>query len=372
MPVRTPFFEVKLEGEDITPWVETVTVVEDDRQADSVVIDIPDPRMIYTDALFEGSEAEIDLGYADANQHALMLRAVITKVELNYPQGGVPLLKLRGEDRSIYMGLEEKRKLWRNMKVSEIVQAIARPYGFSRVVAEPDPDPLIEQRPLNQDGKTDLAFLQELATDYHAKCFVELDEKGQEVLYFIPERRVLRARRADRLLLRYRLGPNSNLISFSPSFDSSYIDRLKEIHDVDEQGNPVESQDRPATEVVIWPLDPARMAQANSRDRAKIQTLYTLGVARKLKLQTQLASRQPAVGAVTPDQADLESRNDRLESRQLGMSANGSTTGNIWLRAKSNIIVEGVSERFNGEWYVNNVTHKVDNNGYRTDFQCVR
>ena len=54
------------------------------------------------------------------------------------------------------------------------------------------------------------------------------------------------------------------------------------------------------------------------------------------------------------------------------MSASGSTFGNIWLRAKSNVQIEGVSERFRGEWYVSSVTHKIDDSGYKTDFKCVR
>jgi len=372
MPIRTPFYEIKLEGEDITPWVQSVTVVEDDRQADNVTITIPDPRMIYTDGLFEGSTVEVDMGYAEPNQHALMLRATITKIELNYPQDGVPVLTLKGEDKSIMMGLVEKRKRWRDRTVTDIVRAVARPYGFARVEAQLSPDPMIRRRPIVQDGQTDLAFLQELAKKYHAKCFVELDEHGQEVLYFIPERRVLRARRADRLLLRYRMGPNNNLISFSPSFDSSYIDRLKQVADVDTDGNPIESQERPPSEIVIWELDPARMAQANTRDRAKIQNLYSIGAARKRDLQQQLTARQAVSGEVAPDQSELESTNDALDSRRLGMSASGSTIGNIWLRANSIVVIQGVSERFNGEWYVSNVTHKTDNNGYKTDFKCVR
>ncbi len=120
MPTRTPYYRVTLEGQDITPWVSAVTVVEDDRQADNTTITIPDPRMIYADALFEGSVAEIDLGYAEPNQHALMLRAMITKVELSYAQNGVPSVSLKGDDRSILMGLVEHRRVWRDRTVSFI------------------------------------------------------------------------------------------------------------------------------------------------------------------------------------------------------------------------------------------------------------
>jgi phage protein D len=359
-------------GADITPWIHSTTVVEDDRQADSVTLSLSDPRMIYADALFEGSWVEVDMGYAEANQHALMLRAMITKVELSYPESGVPTLTLKGEDRSILMGLVEKKKIWRDRKVTDIVRDIGTAHGFQHIEAELAPDPLVKSKPIHQDGKTDLAFLQDLAKTYHAKCFVELDAQGKEILYFIPERRIVKLRRPDLLLMRYRLGPNSNLISFSPAFDSSYIDRLKAVADVDQRGNRIQNQEKPQTEVVIWELDPARMAQANARDAAKIRQLYEQGAARKRELQQQLTARRAAVGEVASDQADLESTNDALEARRLGMTASGSTFGNIWLRAKSNIVIAGAHERFNGEWYVHNVTHKIDDNGYKTDFKCVR
>jgi Bacteriophage probable baseplate hub protein len=369
---RTPFFQVRIEGEDVTSWVSSVSLTEDDKQADSVSVTIPDPRMIYSDALFEGCVAEVDMGYAEPDQHALMLRATITKVEQTYPENGVPTLTLKGEDKSILMGLQEKKKVWRNRTVTDIVRAIAQPYGFSRVEARLDPDPSVSARPITQDGKTDLAFLQELAETYHAKCFVELDEQGREVLYFLPERRIVTLRRPERLVLRYRLGADSNLNSFAPAFDSSYIDRLKEVSDVDANGETVNSQERPPAEIVIWSLSPGRLAQASSTDRTRIERLYEVGAARKRDLQAQLASRRPAVGRVVADRTELESTNDSLEARRQGMTATGSTFGNIWLRAKSNVVIDGANERFNGEWYTSSVTHKADGGKYTTDFKCVR
>jgi phage protein D len=113
------------------------------------------------------------------------------------------------------------------------------------------------------------------------------------------------------------------------------------------------------------------MAQASPRDKTTIQNLYNIGAQRKRELQPKLAARQPAVGEVTVDQSEVETTNDVSESRSLGMSASGATFGNIWLRAKSNVQIQGTSERFDGKWYVTSVTHKIGS-GYRTDFKCVR
>ncbi|MER7728956.1 contractile injection system protein, VgrG/Pvc8 family [Streptomyces sp. NPDC096323] len=372
MGTTVPYVNVRLEGQDVTDWVESVSVTEDDRQADSVALSLSDPLLVYADGLFEGSVMEVDLGYADPGQHAMLIRATVTKVEVAYPESGVPSISLKGEDRSILMGLVERKKVWRDRTVTDIVRAVAAPYGFARVEASLAPDPLIRSRPLTQDGKTDLAFLQELAQSYHAKCFVELDDAEQDVLYFIPERRVVRLRRPDMLALRYREGPGSNLTAFSPSFDSSYIDRLKETTDIDQQGKQIASQPKAPADVVVWQLDEGRLSRASAADRDRLRALYERGVQRKRELQQALSARQVTVGLVVPDQGELEAANDSLDSRRLGMSASGSTVGTIWLRAKSNVVVHGVNDRFNGEWYVSSVTHKVDNGGYRTDFKCVR
>jgi phage protein D len=383
MPMRTPYFKVVIEGKDVTPWVASVSAVEDDQQADNVSLTIPDPRMIYADALLEGSTVDVFMGYADPGENAQILRAIITKVEVSYPESGVPALTLKGEDHSIMMGIEEKNKNWDGTggvsTVGALVKKIAGNQTFNgkslfskaEVQLSPDP-PLTKKTPVHQNGKTDLAFLQDRAKTYHAKCFVELDESGSEVLYFIPERRILNRPNAERIILRYRMGTGSNLVSFSPTFDSGYMDRLKEKKDVDGNGKKVESQPKPPVPIVVWTLDPDIKALANSADRERIETIYGKGSAAKVKLQEQFLKPKKAVGEVVVDKTRLEAENDVLASRQLGMSASGSTFGNIWLRAKSNVEIQGVNARFRGTWYVSSVTQKIDGSGFKTDFKCVR
>jgi phage protein D len=370
MDVRVPYFSVTIEGEDVSPWVSSVQLVEDDHQADSVSMSIADPRMIYADALMEGCLAEIDVGYNQRDQHALMLRALITKVELGYPENGVPSVKLKGEDRSIEMGLVERKKLWRDTTVTRIVKDVADPYGFGDVVARLDPDPKVKSE--HQKGTTDLAFLQDLAKRYRAKCFVELDEQDDEVLYFIPERRIVRLRRPEMLVLRYRQGPGSNLLTFTPAFDANYIDRLKQVNDLDERGQAIGTPKEQPAEVVIWDLPDDLEGRLSKADKPRVKALYKAGVREKKSLQAQLTAPQSRAGEVARDQQELDARTGLLESRRLGMSASGTTVGTIWLRAKSNVVIAGVHERFKGEWYVTSVTHTLDSNGYKTEFKAVR
>jgi phage protein D len=370
LPARVPYFSVVIEGQDVTPWVSSVQVMEDDRLADNVSLTVNDPRMIYADALMEGCRAEIDLGYNEPDQHALLLRALITKVELTYPDNGVPQVKIKGEDKSIEMGIEEHKKLWTNTTVNAIVRKIAEPYRFAGVVANLDPDPRIVRE--NQDAKTDLALLQDLAKRYQAKCFVELNENDEEVLYFIPDRRILHLNRADKLVLRYRQGVGSNLMSFTPTFDASLIDRQKEVHDLGQGGRRIKTPPPPPVEVFRWNLASDLSSRASRADLDRIDALFQAGQRARKKLQQDLAKPKLTTGAVAPTQQQLDDTAGALESRRLGMSASGTTVGSIFMRAKCNVSISGVHERFTGDWYVTSVTHTIDTSGYKSDFKAVR
>lgn len=372
MNSRTPYFQVRVEGEEISDWVAAVTVTEDDQQADALSLTIPDEYMVYADGIMEGSLVEVDMGYASSNEHALLMRAIITKIEVDYPQSGSPSLRIKGEDRSIQMGLTERRKKWKDMSVTEIVREIGARYAFADIVTELDPDPVIDKKPLHQDGKTDLAFLLDTARRYRAKCFVELNERNEEILYFIPERRVLSARRLDNFPLKYRMGSDSNLITFQPKFNSSYIDRLKEINDVDEDGEEFTSDEPPPTgEEPIVP-DTGRLSLASSEDSRRVLALNAAGAVRREAFRTELAARRATAGQVNRDKQDIERSNVQMLSRRSGMAARGTTIGNIWLRAKSIAIASGLNERFNGEWYVHHVEHSISRQGFRTSFECLR
>jgi hypothetical protein len=169
---------------------------------------------------------------------------------------------------------------------------------------------------------------------------VELDENDQEVLYFLPERRIVTLRRPETLILRYRCGPDSALISFSPAFDSGYIDRLKEIADVDDKGKNIKNKDKPQTDIVLWSLRDDVIARANAADRQIIRKLYDLGKTKKQALQKTLSAKRATVGKVAANQAEMDAENDALEGRRLGMTATGTTFGNIWLRAKSKLTIQ--------------------------------
>jgi hypothetical protein len=175
------------------------------------------------------------------------------------------------------------------------------------------------------------------------------------------------------LLLRYRQGPTSNLLSFVPSFDGSYIDRFKQVNDIDDRGQTVSSRAPAPPDVRVWHLPPDLVGRATPADKDRIEALYRTGIAARDTLRKALGAPKPLTGKVAPTtQQQLDDESRTLASRREGMSATGSTIGTIWLRAKCHVAISGVHERFAGEWYVTGVTHTVDSGGYKTDFKAVR
>ena len=55
-----------------------------------------------------------------------------------------------------------------------------------------------------------------------------------------------------------------------------------------------------------------------------------------------------------------------------GMRGSGATLGNQRLRAQSNARIEDVGGRFSGTWYLSQVRHTIDQQGYQTQIQCQR
>src|SRR5690606_29785288 len=70
---------------------------------------------------------------------------------------------------------------------------------------------------------------------------------------------------------------------------------------------------------------------------------------------------------------DLQTRRENQFATSLfGMSASGATTGNKAMRAQTNVRIEDVGGRFSGIWFLTQVRHVLDGEGYRTEFECKR
>jgi phage protein D len=85
--------------------------------------------------------------------------------------------------------------------------------------------------------------------------------------------------------------------------------------------------------------------------------------------RTQVTTGQPDE---SPEEASNNAQRGLEDNAKKMLTGNGSTVGLPDLRAGSVVFIEGLGKRFSGRYFVTSTTHKIDNSGYTTTFECRR
>lgn len=104
-----------------------------------------------------GREIEIWMGRED--RPAKVLTGEITALELDLRGDGLPILTVRGYDKSHRMHREKKTAVFVNVKISDIVRQLAGAHGLAASVE----DTRVMYTQVFQDGQTDWEFVRRLA-----------------------------------------------------------------------------------------------------------------------------------------------------------------------------------------------------------------
>lgn len=372
---KEPYFMVQIEGEDVSAWITTIRITEDDRRVDRGTIEFIDQEMIFCDAIQEGALVSIDLGYYEAGKHGIVMKGHITKVDFLFPDKGRPKMEIHVLDESIKMGLEEKRVLWNKEKVtnvSEIISQIVSQHGLTEGKVKMDPDPKItDHYCILQDSVSDLFFLQSLAAEFQCKCFFEYEDQ-QGKFYFIPEDMILRQVTSP---LVYH-DAESNLLEFRSMVSSGYIRHYGLAQAIDpETGQPIKNDPKELADLPDWSINQDRFTGAKEKDEKMAQAadkIFQKAQAKRKSFFKTLKKPGQDTGTPSRKKDKIDEENLISKSSQYGEIAKGTAVGDFMIRAKSSIEVKGVAERFCGSWYVPTVTHVISKKGYVTHFDCTR
>src|SRR5262245_60820420 len=123
---------------DLSDDISSLSIAQQEGTADLLSIDIEDPYKLLGHALQEGMDIEVELGTDD--DHAVVFRGRIYKVDGSFPADATPTIKLQAYDSRMRMGLRERNRPWADVTLSDIVNQIAQDY-FSNidVVVQGDP-----------------------------------------------------------------------------------------------------------------------------------------------------------------------------------------------------------------------------------------
>ncbi len=360
---------------DLSGDLESLTIEEDERKPSLLVVTLSDYYKVLGHALQEGMEVEVELGTVD--DHSLVFRGRIHQVDASFPQDGVPVVRIRAHDNSMRMGLRRRNRPWTDITPSGIADRIAEEHGFLRRNVRLLGDPQLEGNGIRQRDETDLAFLRRLAANFGAQVHVVAKDADDEFT-FLAQREIMTSD-PEVTLHHGRCGVDHRLLTFEARADVAQVQLPRAFSGVDyDRGEAVEVLQAPVEEVgdtedlyfdenmtAFRARDPGRagalQALLGAAPSVRRTVIQELGEVERVKVPTFTSAE------------DLRTRSQNQFSTSIhGMRASGTTGGNHALRAQTNVRIEDVGGRFSGIWFLTQVRHVLDEQGYRTEFECRR
>lgn len=361
-------------GYDLSDELGSLVIEEDAGRPDQLKVELEDPLKVLSHALQEGMEIEVDLGRAD--DHSLIFRGQIYRVEGTFPGDGVPQLLVTAYDRSVRMGLRKRNRRFADTTLSGIVREVAGAV-FRRIEVDVRGDPTFTGNGIRQQDETDLAFLLRLAATYGCEMFAVTDDAG-DALHFVAQHRIMSAE-PETTVVYGRRGADNALLEFEASSDVGDLLLPKVFSGIDyETGEPTEVT--PAEIEDVGSRDDVffdeSLAALRVREPLRAERLDGLlaaakGLQRDLRQELGGEQREATPGFTTKEQLDVRAKN-QWSTSLYGMRGHGVTAGNQRMRAQTSLRIADVGGRFSGTWYLSQVRHVVGGEGYRTEFDCRR
>jgi hypothetical protein len=373
--MRRVHLSVKVDDEELSDQVLRLELDERDSLADLVTLTFGDSHLILADLLVEGQPIAIDLGWTD--EHAVVFRGIVTGIRGHYPSGGLPSVEVEAVDSLVNLSLRHKTRRWTEAP-AQIVNAIAlenhltpgtvdlaEPAGdLPGSAAAPPAQPPLEQ----QVEETDLAFLHRLAREYDCKVFVDHTD-ANDTLNFTATSKLLGEDPLERALVF-----NASLQSFAPSFDLFATDPEERLVTTDPSTAARVQLSRKLIDgrEGLWFPDPDRIARLGD-GVGRVATLAARAAPRHYTV-TDTWRRPPRLAGAPSRPSSDQAGTFGDPSRRLGQIGRGRTAGNIWLRPRKRVKIEGYGGRWSGVWYLARTRHLLDlpRRSFATSFVCTR
>jgi uncharacterized protein len=340
-----PRVEIMINGRRLTTEAEmSVLAVEVSEDIDALGMfsldlqnwDLTAQRVTMSDdAQFEpGNEVEIRFGYG--NQTEVIMVGEITGLETEFVARKLPRLVVRGHDFSHRLMRGTKTRSFTRMRDSDIVSLVARDAKLT-VQASRTSETL---EYVLQRNQTDLAFIRERAARIGFEILVE--DRTLVFRPFKPQgRKVLTLHWWD-------------LLEFFPRLNT-----LGQVNAVEVRGWDAQQQ------------KPAVVGKASDRNVMEMgKTLGSGATAREFGQTTHTIIDQ---APQTPQEAQAIAQGQINRTALSYITGEGACQGNPELRMGRLIELEGLGQRFGGDYYVTATTHRYAlGEGYRTEFSVRR
>ena len=283
-----------------------------------------------------GAEVEICMGYGDAKSTPTALSGLITEITTNFAEGGSPELAVAGYDQGFALTIGKNSRTWTKARDSDAAHEIA---SFNNLDAKIETTNE-KHAQIEQNQESDWEFLKKLADRNHFELYVD-------------ERRTLHfAKPNDKADAVVRLLYGEGLLSFKPEANlAGQISRV-EVYGWDrQQKKAIVGVATAGEESGLSGTSAGQHLNAFVRDPSKRPTLRL---------------RQPVF---TQAEADQRAKAALSERAKQFLTGEGETIGLPDIRPDRNVELANLGSPFSKIYYIQQATHKIDANGYRTRFK---
>jgi phage protein D len=288
------------------------------------------------DLLAFGAEVEVCMGYGDARSMPIAVAGMITEITTSFPDGGSPELAVAGYDHGFPLTIGKSSRTWTKARDSDAAHEIA---GFNNLDASIETT-TEKHAQIEQNQESDWEFLKKLADRNHFELYV--DERRQ--LHF--------ARPNDKASAVARLVYGEGLLSFKPEANlAGQISRVE-----------VYGWDRNTKKPIVGKASAGEESGLSGSSAGQLLNTFV----RDPNKRPTLRLRQPVF---TQSEADARAKAALNERAKQFLTGEGEVIGLPEVRPDRNVELANLGVRFSKTYYIQQATHKIDANGYRTRFK---
>jgi phage protein D len=284
------------------------------------------------DLLTFGASVEIKIGYGDHSQLPTLITGMITEITTSFAEGGTPELAVAGYDYLFPMTLGKRSQSWAQAKDSDVVSQLAAFHNL-----DTDIETTTEQHAqIEQNQESDFEFVKKLAARNHYEFYAD----PTRTLRFGPPR----DRNDGVVTLRW----GQSLLSFKPEANLA-----AQVSQVEVYGWNPDKKEAIVGKAVAGEesgVDPQRQS-GGARLRAAIGRGPVLQVRQPVFTQAEAKRRAQAI------------LNDHAKKFLTGEA---ECIGLPDLLPDRNVTLGNLGDPFSKTYYLQQTTHKLDGNGYRT------
>jgi hypothetical protein len=373
LDLTTPVAKVTWQERALTSVVAAVDVEDHDTLVDKATIVLDDANGVFASTVLPGHKVQVELGWG--KETTLVFDGVVSSTTVDGAATGASTAA--SATRTVVVALDPAWMMHQEPVTEDhtgsldaIVKKIAGRHAtpIGKIVVEPAIE-FPEDAPLRQHARTDLEFLQETAQRVRARAFVEVND-GKNQFYWMPAKKLLEADPIAKL--HYCLGSQT-----LPEFTYRRVAALAaapttaNIVDPDSGAARQTAGATPEADKALT-VDQGRAGTLGKNDATARDVYESAVTAASTTPPTPRAPVQAVGLAANRAFADAATVPDPTTVK--GLEGEGRMAGDVRMRAKSKVTIDGIAQWAEGDWYVTSVVHAFrapgHDNGAIAPYEC--